>query len=475
MAHRFEEEYPWATVERRIETWIDESGCPGASVAVVDGTKPVSAYEAGFGVRRLEPDAPATPETLYGVGSVTKPITATAVLTLVDAGEISLDDPVVGYVPYFEDVPGEAITVHELLSHTSGMPDDDMASVLLGEGSDAGASIDGWDDFRSYVDGASTQRRLDRERCLYYNSGYAILARLVETVSGRSFAEFVDRAVFEPLEMDDATFDVGVLDDRSRDVMTPYHRDDEADDGFRSGTLPNGPVFEGPGGLLAPVTDLSAFLAAQIGGGPHLADRLRERAYDPVGTHRRLVGDTTYGYGYGWESRPFGSDTLIGHGGGTGVSGGYIGFLRERGLGIAIGCNTHPSVSPATLAMEVLAILTDRDPASVVPERAIERSATELAGRYESYGGVHTATVEWTGARLEVEFGASMGGGTLEFAPTSLDPDEYEFATVEGDGTRLSATFFVGDERVELLFDQLLLERVDGRYGEGDGSGGDET
>lgn len=466
MSHRSEGDDPWATVERSIETWIDESGCPGASVAVVDGTEPV--YEAGFGARRLEPDAPATPETLYGVGSVTKPVTATAVLTLVDAGAVALDDPVVDYVPYFEDVPGAPITVRELLSHTSGMPDDDMASVLLGEGGDAGASIDGWDDFRSYVDGASTQRRLDRERCLYYNSGYAVLARLVEAVTRRSFAEFVDRAVFEPLGMDAATFDVGVLDDRSRDVMTPYHRDDEADGGYRSGTLPGNPVFEGPGGLLAPVTDLSAFLAAQIDGGPHLEDRLRERAYDPVGTRRRLVGDTTYGYGYGWESRPLGSDTLIGHGGGTGVSGGYIGFLGERGLGVAIGCNAHPSVSPASLAMEVLAIITGRDPSSVVPEKAIERSAAELVGRYESYGGVHTATVEWTGAGLEIELGPSMGGGALEFAPASLDPDEYEFTTVEGDGTRLSATFFVGDERVELLFDQLLLERVDDRHGEGD-------
>jgi L-asparaginase II len=58
---------------------------------------------------------------------------------------------------------------------------------------------------------------------------------------------------------------------------------------------------------------------------------------------------------------------LVGHGGGTGVSAGYVGFLRERGLGIAIGCNAQPDSSPETLAMELLASMTETDPVSILP------------------------------------------------------------------------------------------------------------
>lgn len=457
MGQQIDTTVPTEQLERHVEEWLDEHDAPGVGVAVVDGDETL--FADGFGNRRLDPDAPATADTRWGIGSATKPVTATAVMQLVERGGLALDDAVPDYVPYFEDAPGKPVTVGDLLSHTSGIPSTGVAGLVLLDQSldvDVEQSIDGWEAFRKYVDGASDRRLTDEQRVIYYNAGYSVLSRIVEAVTGEPFADYVERAVFEPLGMDRSTFDVDVLDDDSRNVMTPYYNDE---DGIQPASLPESPAFEAPGGLVAPVTDLGKFVSAQISGGAHLDDSLRERMYEPVGTFREFVGGVEQEYGYGWMTRPFGSEVLVGHDGGTGVSGGYVGFLRESGLGVAVGCNG--SAPTAELAMELLAAITDRDPATVLPERAIEQKVDGLSGDYESYSGLHSVSVEWTGDRLEIDHESPMGAETHRLAPTSLDPADREFATVEGGGDRTTAEFFVDDD-VELLIDRLLLRRIGG-------------
>jgi CubicO group peptidase (beta-lactamase class C family) len=443
-------------IETQARECYEQSGVPGMSIAVVDGRETV--FAAGFGDRQVDPERPATADTLYGIGSSTKPITATAVLSLVDDGAVALDDAVSSYVPYFEDAPGDPITVHELLSHTSGMPADDTATVLILRefGMDPGIPLDGWDSFREYVAESVDRRRLDHPGCLYYNSGYVVLSRLVETVSGLSFPEFVAKRVLDPLGMTDSTFDASVVGDDSRDVMTPYLRQEE----LRPGTLPDSPLFQGPGGLQASVTDLSRFLAAWTGGDPPIDGALAATMQEPVGVFQRLVDGTEQGYGYGWMTRPFADDVLVGHGGGTAVSAGYLGFLRERGLGVALGCNAQPSTSPEDLAVELLATLTGTDSASVLPERAVEQQVERITGEYESYRGIQTAAVDWTGERLEIEHRNPMDSDTVELFPVSLDPEVCRFRTVDGDGDVLTVEFDVDDDEVAFLIDRVLFERV---------------
>jgi hypothetical protein len=84
-----------------------------------------------------------------------------------------------------------------------------------------------------------------------------------------------------------------------------------------------------------------------------------------------------------------------------------------------------------------------------------------LTGRYESYQGIRSATVEWTGSRLEIEHEHPMDCETSRFTPASLDPTEYEFVTVEEDGGRTTAEFFLTDGDVELLLDWVLFLRVE--------------
>jgi len=454
------------TIEEHARAILAGTTAPGISVAVVDGAEVV--YADGFGHRRLDPDRPATAETLYGIGSSTKPITATAVMGLVDDGAISLDDPVSEYVPYFGDAPGDPVEVGELLSHTSGMPADDVATITILDavlGDEFEHSIRGWEDFREYVEGSVDRRRLDGERCLYYNTGYVVLSRLVEVVTDTPFGEYVTETVLAPVGMDRSTFDVGVLDDESRDVMTPYM---ERDDELHGVDLPDDPLFEGPGGLQAPVTDMGEFVAAWTERDLPIEGDLAGAMIEPKGTFRTFLDGSSVGYGYGWMTRPFDDDVVVGHGGGTGVSGGYVGFLRDRGLGIALGCNAQPDQSPERLALELLSAITDTDPATVLPKRAIERKERRVTGEYAGYGGIQTATVARGDEGLEVAVSSPFGTESTRLLATSLDPDDYTFRVANGSGKRSTAEFFVDPDGVELLLNRNLYERV-GDLDDGDG------
>jgi hypothetical protein len=251
--------------------------------------------------------------------------------------------------------------------------------------------------------------------------------------------------------------------------MTPYREDEE---GPQPASLPDDPLIVGPGGLQAPVTEAAAFAGAWADGDLPIGADLAEDATTPNGTFRELLDGSEVGYGYGWMTRPFGDDTLVGHGGGTGVSAGYVGFLAERGLGVALGFNAQPGESPERLACELLAAATGTDIERVLPRRAVEQKERRVTGEYEAYGGLQTATVTRGDDFLELEHASPMGSETELLSATSLSPDDYTFEIHGRRGVRATAEFLVDDDGIDLLVDRALFERV-GDVEDGDDEGGE--
>ena len=458
------------TFEQILTEWRG-GDYPGVSAALVDGDGTVFASGVGDADQSGRAVTAATP---HAVGSVAKPVTATAVLTLVDRGQVALDDPVSAYVSWLADAPGEPITIHELLSHTSGMPHDDSATVMiqntLGRGDPP--SLDDWDAFESYLAATTDRRQLD-DQFRYYNSGYAVLGRVIEQVTGESFPEYVQTALFDPLGMDNSSFEAATAatDDQ---VATPHVPSEE---GLRPTPLPDTPVFCPPGGLVAPVTDLTTFLTAHASGGLPIATSLIRRAHEPVAASKQYAGGRKRTYGYGWFRRPFDGDTLVSHSGGTFASGGFVGFLEDRGLGVAVGCNAANGPSPTALGQELLCEATGRELVDVRPDRAVAAKARRVTGQYTAAHGVVSATVEWTGDRLVIEERHQFGSERLGFAPDSTTAGDHTWVHVDDDGERVTATFDCSGDSVTLDY----AWRVFGRTGpvaetaNGDADSTDET
>ncbi len=171
------------------------SGVPGLAYAVVVDGEITSV--GARGVVKIGGDIEVTPDTPFVIGSISKSFTALAVMQLVEAGEVDLDTEVSQYLDGFSGRPAGAITIRQLLSHTSGF------STLQGNTSHTDATS-GKDDLERSVDGLAevTPAYEPGERWEYSNTNYQILGRLIEVVSGQEYQAYVTANILEPVGME---------------------------------------------------------------------------------------------------------------------------------------------------------------------------------------------------------------------------------------------------------------------------------
>jgi CubicO group peptidase (beta-lactamase class C family) len=188
----------------RLESVINQEmrnqKLPGFAIGVVKNGRLVHAR--GFGLMQLgDPSRPITPQTLFHMASITKPFVATAIMQLVEQGKMSLDDPVIKHLRYFrlKDMRYKEITVRQMVTHTSGMPD--VRNYFWNK--------------PEYDDGALERYvRSLNDRCLHWDPGtrfrysnmaFEVLGDLVAKVSGKSFDDYVDDAILKPVGMKSST------------------------------------------------------------------------------------------------------------------------------------------------------------------------------------------------------------------------------------------------------------------------------
>lgn len=449
-----------ATVHRLEEflgDWLTDANVPGASIAVVRDGEPV--YSAGFGSRELTKNAPARAETRYGVASCTKSFTALSMQLLAERGELALEDPLSDHLDgiRIEGADGP-IRLHDLLTHSSGLPSLGTSTVLLYRLTgvkEYGVPLGDREDFHRHLNGAVDEVAGPRgERFMYCNSGYNLLGEVVEAVSGRPFEQFVAEEILDPLGMERSGMDPAALEDG--DGMTPH----ALKDGDAEATpFPYRPVSLPAGGLIAPVTELTNYLRMQQNGGVFEGERLiAEEALAEAHAGHMQRADSEYGYG--WQREQALGRTLVGHGGSLGVSSSYMGFTEDGEWALAMAANTLPSPSPPTVAKGVLAVLLGEEPTEAVPFFARRARFEELTGEYEAYRGITTATVEQEAGALKLTSEGALGDQELTLLPKNPEnPGEaFEIPTMEG--ARKTATFESHEDHVDLYYDRNRLHKV---------------
>lgn len=309
---------------KRFQPFVEDSRVSGGVVLVADGDK-ILAKEA-FGYADLETKRPMEVDSLFWIASQTKPITAAAILILRDEGKLDLDDPVEKYLPEFEGIkleikekngeverrdPVRKFTIRDLLTHTSGLigghrypdviPLSEIVRILAREplGYDPGT------DFK------------------YAGAGYSTAGRIIEVVSGRSYADFLQKRIFDPLKMNDTTFWPTRRQQTTR-LAFAYHvpKDGENGSPIRStyyrvaGELDDRqrPPFPG-GGLFSTAEDVSRFLRMLLNRGE--LDGIRILSENAVAEMARLqngdgkgglIGKDPWGLGVEIVGKEFGHE-----------------------------------------------------------------------------------------------------------------------------------------------------------------------
>ena len=364
-----------------LELWIDEQrhaqDLPGLSVAVVHDQETV--WARGFGWSDRASQTPATSDTRYRIGSITKVFTATAILQLRDRGALRLDDPVLRHLPDFAIATsftnGPDISLRHLLTHTAGLPRE--------------AAFPYWTThtFPSWPEIAAV---LPRQRAVfapastykYSNLGMGLLGAVVARAAGQPYADYVREHIFAPLGMQRSTArpDDGVI----ADLATAYMR--RMPDGQRDVFVyydTNG--LAPAANIVSTVNDLARFAALQFrsdDASPQAVLRgstLREMQR-PHWVHDSWAG----GRGLGFDIRRRDGKTLVGHFGWVGGNRSHLLLAPEDQIAVIVMINADDG-NPGDFSFRIfdtLAPAIETATATPEPPVKIDPAWRTLVGTY---------------------------------------------------------------------------------------------
>jgi CubicO group peptidase (beta-lactamase class C family) len=439
---------------------MSKTHLPGVSVAVVKEGEVI--YSRGFGSKDLEYGLRATPNTLYGIGSVTKSFTALSIMQLVEERRLSLNDPVSKYIPLELKSKEEPVEIWHLLNHASGIPALAYAEAFLRyiTGSD-----NNWIPIASREDIFTFMKEADQwaltkpgKRYFYLNEGYLILGYIVEKISGMSYEEYVKNRIFEPLQMSRSFFKKEEVQ-ADTDVATPYiiTRDDEC----KKSTYAYGPISS-DGGLISNVLDLTHYIIMYLNRGRYngntlLSSELIEEMEKPrIKLPLQIFGEEAYGYGLSIIPNFLGNK-LVGHGGAVLVATAYIGYIPEKKIGIALLANGS-GYRLAHMGFYGLALLLGKNPENL-PFIKIERVFDLLTGFYETYKGTMKAQVVSKDNILYIESKDKYRDMVIPLIPEDIEGEVKTFYTFQNGG-KLPVEFTVKGDKVEIIYERYRLKKV---------------
>lgn len=302
---------------------------PGCAFAVEHAGEP--ALERAYGMSDLEHGVPNTVDSIFEAGSVSKQFTAAAVLMLVQDGRLALSDDVRKYLPELPDY-GTPITVDELLSHTSGLRDWGNVEDIAGW-----PRTDRVYTLTDVLNIAARQKALNYKpgtAWSYTNTGFNLLAIIVQRVSGKSLADFTRDRIFVPLGMTHTQWR-----DNFRSIVPGRAIAYDFDGKAYEQMMPFENAY-GNGGLLTTVGDLMvwnrALTDARLGG--FVTTALQQPA--------KLANGHTLNYARGLTVLDFHGVREISHSGATAAYRAWLGRFPDNGLSIAVLCNAGDAAAP---------------------------------------------------------------------------------------------------------------------------------
>lgn len=322
---------PYDAVDAYVERERHRLNIPGVSLAIVEGDRIV--HLRGFGRARPGGEAP-TPQTPFFIGSLTKSFTALAAMQLVEARRIDLDAPVQRYLPWFRVADPQAsarMTVRHLLNQTSGLPAACGEAPLADFDDSPGAS-----ERQARALATVVLARPAGAAFEYCNANYSLLGLIIEAASGQSYADYVQKHIFTPLDMRH-TYTSPVLA-RENGVAVGHQYWFTIPVAAPNMPIPHGSLAAGL--LISSSEDIAHYLIAHLDGGRY--GNLQVLSSVGIDELHRGVGDVqamglSFGqYGMGWFVDRIGQTKAVWHTGTLPDFSSYAALLPEQKKGIVL-------------------------------------------------------------------------------------------------------------------------------------------
>jgi CubicO group peptidase (beta-lactamase class C family) len=450
-------------IKNALPDLLAEHEVPAASVAVMlDG----EVFAAAHGLLSKATGVEATTDSVFQIGSITKLWTTSLAMQLVDEGKLGLDEPVRGYLPDFrlaDEQASAAITVRQLMTHTSGFGGDVFTDTGFGD-----------DCVEKYVATLTDQEQLfpPGEYYSYNNAGFVVLGRIIEVLRGKGFDQCLKDHLVEPLELAHAA--TGPYEAILHRAAVGHIRFDEKQEpkptatwALQRSTSPAGSMFA------MSASDLMAFAGLHFEGGlapdgERLLGEQSVRAMQETQIALPRIGSSDQSWGLGWAIYDLdGGGRVIGHNGGTIGQTAFFRIVPEQKLALAVLTNGG---NANNVWREVYArVLRDLAglvaPPALAPDPAASTPDTSrFVGRYAGAAEENVVRVDADG-RVFIDFipkGISVELGeheeTLEMLPYS---DNALITAQPYFGSYFTVAFLGEDEgRAAYIYGSRIARRV---------------
>jgi CubicO group peptidase (beta-lactamase class C family) len=457
-------------IEIYVPRFMTKYKIPGFSIALIQNDEMI--YSEGFGARDLENNLPSTPTTLYGIGSCTKSFVAMSIMQLVEKRKIKLNDPIDRYVPFKKGKGRNPITIHHLLTHSSGIPSLGSSTVTLYRsiGEETGIPWGGVNDFYRFINDAGDEIVSEPgNRFFYFNAGYRILGHIIQIISELTFDAYISKNILKPLNMRRTTFSTNHYE-KASDRMTPYWK--KPDGTLQPTKFPYPNIADNPefsfnaaaGGLISSVSELTNYLKVNINQGRwgdiQLISLDSAEKMQKLHIERPQQHFGTYGYGYGWNvTEAFFGCKMISHSGSILVSTAHLAFIPKQKIGIAMLSNTT-GFPFQTVAQGIFAALIDKSPEKVVPALRIQKRMEILTGTYEIYKGLGRIKIVNREGLLYLEQSTPFSDRCVPLIPEANRLEHYNFYILS-DGIKQPVEFVVNSlEKIDLYIERYRYHKV---------------
>ena len=353
------------SVAQETDSWVKEfdkqamafqkkHNPPGFTVAVAHNNKMI--FEKAYGKSDLENDVATKVNSVFRTASIAKPITAIAVLQLVEQGKIKLDDPIQKHCPEFPETD-QKLTIRHLLCHQGGIRHYKFAMEASGKKTYVSIA----DSIRLFKDDKLVAK--PGEKYSYTTYGFSLLGRAVETASKKSFRDYLQDHIFNPAEMKNSGIDdyFRIIPNRSRGYakLTPYLRRQLPKSvlpKLKAGQILNCELHDTSmkipgGGLVSTSGDLVRFCLG-VKNGKLIKPETRKLAWE---SQKTADGKrTNYGLGFGVRNQ----GKIIAHSGGQAGTSTFMMILPEDNLVVAVMCNLQRTPC-AQLAQSIYGVVRD--------------------------------------------------------------------------------------------------------------------
>ena len=349
---------PEIQVDQLFAGW-NNSEIPGASIAIIKDGEII--YKKAYGLANLEYHISNSPATVFQIASVSKQVTAFAILLLESQGKLSLNDDIRKFLPELPDY-GKVLTLKQLLNHTSGLRDVYDMLCMAGWRYD---DVITQDQILNMVCRQKELNYVPGTEYQYSNTGYVLLAEVVARVSGQSFAGFTRDNIFNPLHMNNSIF----CDDHEKIVSNQANSYYPDGTGFKKNIITCSSV--GSSNLYTTVEDMSQW--ALNFENPRVGNKELIRKMDERGT---LINGDTISYALGQDVIEYKGLKVIEHGGAIAGYRSVIGRFPEQHFSVIIFSN-NAAIDPTELAIKISEIyLKDQ----FAGEKPLETAPAPLTG-----------------------------------------------------------------------------------------------